>query len=65
MPLDNEHPRLYPLQEASRLLGGYSVWTLRKHISQGTISPVRLGSRVFLSSELIAQIQRDGLPPVK
>ena len=54
--------RLYSLQDASRELGGISIWSLRKHISQGSVRPVRLGRRVFLGAEEISRIQRDGLP---
>jgi hypothetical protein len=54
--------RLFSLPEASRELGGISTWSLRKHIYQGNISPIRLGRRVTLSSREIARIRRDGLP---
>ena len=54
--------RLYNLEDAARELGGISVWTLRKHLAQGTIKATRLGRRVFLSAGELARIQREGLP---
>jgi hypothetical protein len=54
--------RLYSLEDASIELGGISVWSLRKWIAQGSVEPVRLGRRVFLSSEAVARIRREGLP---
>ncbi len=56
---------LYSVRDAARELGGISVWTLRKHISQGTVRPTRLGRRVFLSAEELTRIQREGLPFLK
>ena len=64
----NDQPatlKLYSLEDASRALGGYSVWSLRKSIAQGTVRPTRLGRRVFLSSEEVARIQREGLPSLR
>ena len=57
--------RLYTLADASRQLGDLSIWTLRKHVFCGNVRPTRLGRRIFLSSEEIARIQRDGLPSLK
>jgi hypothetical protein len=56
---------LHGLDDAAKMLGGISVWTLRKHISQGAIATTRLGKRVFLSSEEVERIQREGLPSLK
>jgi hypothetical protein len=56
---------LHGLDEAARMLGGISVWTLRKHISQGGITPTRLGRRVFLSSAEVERIQKEGLPSLR
>ena len=53
---------LYPLNEAARLLGGISVWTLRKHLAAGRVRPVRIGRRVFLDAEEVERIRREGLP---
>jgi len=57
---------LYSLAEAAQaLFGGTSIWTIRKHIAQGTVRPVRIGRRVFLTSEECARIQREGLPSLR
>lgn len=55
-------PMLYPLNEAVRLLGGISHWTLRKHVACGNVKVTRIGRRVFLDAEQLERIQRDGLP---
>jgi hypothetical protein len=57
---------LYSIEEAARMLGGISPWTLRKHISLGQrIRVVRLGRRVFLDAEELARIRREGLPSLR
>ena len=56
---------LYDVDASTEKLGGISQWTLRKHIEQGTIRVTRLGKRIFLSSQEIARIQREGLPSLK
>jgi hypothetical protein len=53
---------LYPLNEAAKLLGGISIWTLRKHIAVGNTKVTRIGRRVFLTTEEVERIGRDGLP---
>jgi excisionase family DNA binding protein len=55
-------PVLYPLTEAAKLLGGISVWTLRKQISKGRVTTTRIGRRVFITSEEVERIRKDGLP---
>lgn len=55
-------PALFSLAEAVKLLGGISIWTLRKHLQRGNLRAVHIGRRVFLSSEVIAEIQHGGLP---
>jgi len=58
--------KLYPLEDAaSQELGGISVWYVRKAIAQGIIRPTKLGTRIFLSGDEIARIQREGLPSLK
>ena len=56
---------LYSLLEASQVLGGASIWTLRKHIARGTIHVTRIGRRVFLPCEEIERIRREGLPSLR
>jgi hypothetical protein len=66
MSKEERSTKLFPLEDAaSQELGGISVWYLRKAIAQGIIKPTRLGTRIFLSGDEIARIQRDGLPSLK
>jgi hypothetical protein len=57
--------KLYSLDDASRVLGGLSVWTLRKHISSGRLRVVRLGRRVFIDAEELERVRREGLPSLQ
>ena len=58
--------RLHTIEDAAKEhLGGISSMTLRKHISQENVAVIRIGRRVFLSSDEIARIQRDGLPSLR
>ena len=50
---------------AEKCLGDISHWTLRKHAKRGTITVVRIGKRLFLTSAEISRIQREGLPPLR
>jgi hypothetical protein len=61
-PSSPETPVLFDLEGAAKRLGGISPWTLRKHIARGTVSPTRIGRRVFLSETEIGRIRTDGLP---
>jgi excisionase family DNA binding protein len=58
-------PSLFALPEAARLLGGVSVWTLRKHVAAGRLRVTRLGTRVFLDAEEIDRVRREGLPSLR
>jgi hypothetical protein len=60
-----ESQRLYSIEDAARALGGISAWTLRKHLDRGTVTATRIGRRVFLSSEEISRVEREGLPPLR
>jgi hypothetical protein len=57
-----ETPALYNLEDAARVLGKISSWTLRRHLRQGTVSAVRIGRRLFLNADEIRRIQAQGLP---
>jgi hypothetical protein len=57
--------RLHSVEDAAGLCGSISSWTLRKHISRGTIRVTRIGRRVFLRSEEIEKIRREGLPSLR
>lgn len=59
---DTSTRKLYSLDDASRELGGISIWFLRKAIMRGTLKPTKLGRRVFISAEECARVQREGLP---
>ena len=54
--------QLFSVEEAGRLLGGISPWTLRKHVARGNVKVTRIGRRVFLDAEEVERIRRDGLP---
>jgi hypothetical protein len=56
---------LFSLKAAAQQLGGISVWTLRKHVSNRTIAVTRIGRRVFLDSEEVERIRKNGLPSLR
>ncbi len=58
-------PRLYSLAEAAKLLGGISVWSLRKHLQRKTLQATRIGRRVFLSAAELQRVTQEGLPPLR
>jgi hypothetical protein len=53
---------LYALPEAAKLLGGISVWTLRKHIAGHQLRVTRIGRRVFLDANELERVRQEGLP---
>jgi hypothetical protein len=53
---------LYSLNDAAKVLGGISPWTLRKHVSQCSVRVTRIGRRVFVDGVELERIQREGLP---
>jgi hypothetical protein len=61
-PQTSEGPALYSVEDAARVLGKISSWTLRAHLRRGTVSAVRIGRRLFLNAAEIRRIQSDGLP---
>jgi hypothetical protein len=58
----NSKAQLFSVDEAGRVLGGISPWTLRKHIAVGNVRVTRIGRRVFLPIEELDRIQQEGLP---
>jgi len=54
--------QLFSIDEAGRVLGGISPWTLRKHIAAGSVKVTRIGRRVLLPAEELECIRREGLP---
>ena len=65
MTQDKATSALFSIFDAARELGSISPWTLRKHITQGTIKVTRLGRRVFLRGEEIERIRQEGLPSLR
>ena len=57
--------QLFSVEDAARVLGGISHWTLRKHIDIGNVKVTRIGRRVFLAAEEVERIRRDGLPRLR
>jgi excisionase family DNA binding protein len=53
---------LYALPEAAKLLGGISVWTLRKHVAAHHLRVTRIGRRVFLDANELERVRQEGLP---
>jgi len=62
MMQDNTSNHLYSYQDASSMLGGISIWTIRAHAQRGNLTVIRLGRRCFLSQKEINRVQREGLP---
>jgi hypothetical protein len=56
---------LLPLDKAAEVLGGISIWTLRKHAAVSNVRVTRLGRRVFLDEEEMSRIMREGLPSLR
>jgi hypothetical protein len=56
---------LFSFEDAAKVLGGISTWTLRAHVRQGNIRVVRLGMRIFLSPEELERVRVEGLPSLK
>jgi len=54
--------RLYSVGDAAKLCGSISTRTLRRYMSNGSVQVTRIGRRVFLRSEEIERIRREGLP---
>ena len=54
--------QLFSVDDAARVLGGISPWTLRKHIEIGNVKVTRIGRRVLLNAEEVERIRREGLP---
>ena len=65
MHQDTAADSLHDVFEATRQLGNWSPWTLRKHIAVGNVAVVRLGRRVFVRQDEIERIRREGLPPLR
>lgn len=53
---------LYSIDDAARVLGKISGWTLRKHLKRGNVAAVRIGRRMFVHVSELQRIQAEGLP---
>ena len=56
---------MFDLPYAAMVLGGISVWTLRKHIAQGRVRVIRIGRRIFIDAVELDRIRREGLPSLR
>jgi len=55
---------LYSVEEAARLLGGISKWTVHAWLSQGKLRRTKVGGRTMIrESELQKVIEDDGKSP--
>jgi hypothetical protein len=63
--MDQNDQKLFDLSDASKVLGGISEWTLRKHIRNGSVKVTRIGKRVLIASAEIARISEKGLPSLR
>lgn len=57
-----EDQKLFDIPASCKRLGEVSPWTMRKHISLGNVTVIRIGKRIFLTEATIEQIAREGLP---
>ena len=55
--------KLMGLDKVTELLG-CSIYSVRRYIGLGSIKAVNIGSRIMVSSEEVARIQREGLAPI-
>lgn len=53
---------LFTIEDAAKVLGRISSWTLRKHLKRGTVKATRIGRRLFINQDEILRIQAEGLP---
>jgi hypothetical protein len=63
--MEIQDQKLSDLPTSCNRLGGWSVWTMRKHIALGNVPVIRIGKRIFLTEETIERIARKGLPSLK
>ncbi len=54
-------PKLFSVDQAAAALS-VSSWTIRKHLSKGTIKATRLGRRCLISAQEVTRIASEGLP---
>jgi hypothetical protein len=57
----NDQVKLMPLDAVADALG-VSIYTVRRLVSAGSLQAVPIGARVMVSSAVVAQAQREGIP---
>ncbi len=56
---------LVDVPDAARLLGGISPRTVRRMLSDGRLTPVRVGRRVLVSVRQLEEIAQTHLPGIE
>ncbi len=51
---------LYSVEEAARLLGGISKWTIHAWLTKGRLQRTKVGSRTMIRESELAKIIEDG-----
>jgi len=54
---------LVSVEEAAKLLGGISKWTVHAWLSQGRLRRVKVGSRTMIRESDLAKVIEDGSKP--
>jgi excisionase family DNA binding protein len=56
--------QLYTVEQFAERIKA-SPWTVRAHLSRGTLRPVRVGRLVRLSHSQLLEVLEKGLPPLR
>ena len=51
---------LYSVEEAARLLGGISKWTVHAWLAKGRLQRTKVGSRTMIRESELARVIQDG-----
>ena len=51
---------LYSVEEAARLLGGISKWTVHAWLAKGRLQRTKVGSRTMIRESELAKVIHDG-----
>jgi excisionase family DNA binding protein len=52
--------KLFSVEEASRMLGGLSKWTIHAWLSQGRLRRTKVGSRTMIRESELQKVIQDG-----
>ena len=55
--------KLFSIQEASRYLGGISIWTVRAWLSQGKMNRTKIGARTMVRQSELDKLISAGEAP--